>query len=526
MTAAINAAQLAAENPTLAFLRRFIAPPLVRRRAMLACGFIGALTIVVTAPERREAAESWRLVIPGVPHPGGALFSALTFIAGMALLSLAWVRLVAHAVDRQVPARRRLSTVLVATLLWAAPIMLGPPLLSNDVYSYAAQGELASRGFDPAVVGPNALGGGPFMRAADSVWWNNPAPYGPIWNKIAEAVVVHSGHDPARAIWGFRLVAVVAVAIAGFFIYRLCRITGRDPSFALAMALANPVVLVHLVGGMHNEAAMLAIVLASIYALRRNHLLVAFALMVLAAAIKLPAAAGIAYIGWHSSLALRLRISRLFAAAFATATGMSLLVLTSFLTNSSLGWLGALRGTGKIKSTFAPPTMVGLFVSDVLGALGLSVDQDHTVALFRFTALAGAAALAFWLLRHSSRQRFELSLGLTMTLAVMFGPVLWPWYSTMAIVILAASGLERARMALCTWSIAIAMLVFPISVGTQLGLARFQSVLGLLLFAFIAVLSMSLQRLAGDPALPPRVRRLVRGLAPSPPPSSPELARL
>jgi len=32
------------------------------------------------------------------------------------------------------------------------------------------------------------------MRAADAIWWNNPAPYGPAWNKIAETVVVATDH--------------------------------------------------------------------------------------------------------------------------------------------------------------------------------------------------------------------------------------------------------------------------------------------------------------------------------------------
>ena len=141
--------------------------------------------------------------------------------------------------------------------MWTAPILLSPPLLSNDVYSYAAQGELASRGVDPTVVGPNALGGGPFMRAADAIWWNNPAPYGPAWNKIAETVVVATDHDAALSVWALRAVVVLALIIAGFALYDLTR--AHNPALALAMGLVNPVVLVHLVGGIHNDAVMIAL---------------------------------------------------------------------------------------------------------------------------------------------------------------------------------------------------------------------------------------------------------------------------
>ena len=40
--------------------------------------------------------------------------------------------------------------------IWCVPVLLGPPMLSNDVYSYASQGEMASRGLDPTATGPYA----------------------------------------------------------------------------------------------------------------------------------------------------------------------------------------------------------------------------------------------------------------------------------------------------------------------------------------------------------------------------------
>ena len=56
------------------------------------------------------------------------------------------------------------------------PFLFGPPLLSNDAYSYGAQGELSSQGFDPTSHGPVYLGSGDYMVSADPVWRNNPAP--------------------------------------------------------------------------------------------------------------------------------------------------------------------------------------------------------------------------------------------------------------------------------------------------------------------------------------------------------------
>ena len=344
---------------------------------------------MVTAPVRREAAPSWRLTLPFVPHPGHALFSAGSFILGMTLLSLAWIRLGAFTIDRSQTTRRRLCIVLAAAALWTAPILLSPPLLSNDVYSYAAQGELASRGVDPTVVGPNALGGGPFMRAADAIWWNNPAPYGPAWNKIAETVVVATDHDAALSVWALRGVVVLALIIAGFALYDLTR--AHNPALALAMGIVNPVVLVHLVGGIHNDAVMIALMMVALACARRSWFLASVVFMTLATAVKLPAAAGLVYLGWHAPY-VRAEAQRFVAAAATLFVGLISSVVLSFAWGMSLGWVSALKGTGKVMSTFAPTTMLGLSLSDAFSAVGIEVDPDHAVALSRLVGLLGAGA--------------------------------------------------------------------------------------------------------------------------------------
>ncbi|MEO8693637.1 MAG: polyprenol phosphomannose-dependent alpha 1,6 mannosyltransferase MptB [Acidimicrobiales bacterium] len=488
------------------FLKRLLSPPVVRVRLMLLTGFLGALIVVVTAPVRREAAPSWRLTLPLVPHPGHAFFSATSFIVGMSLLSLAWIRLGALTVDHSQTRRRRLAVVLAAAALWTAPILLSPPLLSNDVYSYAAQGELASRGVDPTVVGPNALGGGPFMRAADAIWWNNPAPYGPAWNKIAETVVVATDHDAALSVWALRAVILLAVIVAGFALYDMTR--AHNPALALAMGIVNPVVLVHLVGGIHNDAVMLALMMVALACARRSWFLTSVVFMTLATAVKLPAAAGLVYLGWHCPYA-RAQAQRVLASAAALFFGIVSSVVLSFAWGMSLGWVSALKGTGKVMSTFAPTTMLGLSLSDAFSAVGIDVNPDHSVALFRLAGLLGAGLIALWLLRRSERSTMERALGLSLALAVLFGPVLWPWYAAMAFTVLAASDLTRARAASVVWTVAVAMFVFPTSVGTHLGLAQFQAWLGIALLVGLTALSSLAQGIAGDPVAPASMLRAI-----------------
>ncbi|MEO5837955.1 MAG: polyprenol phosphomannose-dependent alpha 1,6 mannosyltransferase MptB [Acidimicrobiales bacterium] len=492
--------------PVVVLLQRLLSPPVVRVRLMLLTGFLGSLLVVVTAPVRREAAPSWRLTLPFVPHPGHALFSAMSFIVGMAMLSLAWIRLGALTVDHSETRRRRLAIVLAAAALWTAPILLSPPLLSNDVYSYAAQGELASRGVDPTVVGPNALGGGPFMRAADAIWWNNPAPYGPAWNKIAETVVVAADHDAALSVWALRAVVLLSVIVAGFALYDLTR--AHNPALALAMGIVNPVVVVHLVGGIHNDAVMVALMMVALAAARRSWFLTSVVFMTLATAVKLPAAAGLVYLGWHCPYA-RAQAQRVFASAATLFFGIISSVVLSFAWGMSLGWVSALKGTGKVMSTFAPTTMLGLSLSDAFSAVGIDVDPDHTVALFRLVGLLGAGLIALWLLRRSERSNMERALGLSLALAVLFGPVLWPWYVAMAFTVLAASDLTRARAASVVWTVAVALFVFPTSVGTQLGLAQFQAWLGIALLVALTALSSVAQGIVGDPVAPASLLRAI-----------------
>src|SRR5258708_5842083 len=86
--------------PVVVWMQRLLLPPVVRVRLVLLLGFLGALIVVITAPVRREAAPSWRLTLPFVPHPGHAVFSFSSFIVGMGLRALPWTRLAAVRSDR------------------------------------------------------------------------------------------------------------------------------------------------------------------------------------------------------------------------------------------------------------------------------------------------------------------------------------------------------------------------------------------------------------------------------------------
>jgi hypothetical protein len=470
-------------------------------------GFIGSVLIVVTAPVRTEAAPTWRLHIPFIPAPGPRWFSTSAFIAGVGLLGYGWILLGSYARRKKVDGGVRLRTVSIVIMLWSVPIVLGPPLLSNDVYSYAAQGELASRGYDPTKWGPIALGGGPFLRAADDIWHHNPSPYGPVWNKLAAGVVTVTGHDPANAVWGFRVVIALSVLVCGWALARLARELGADPAFALVMGVGNPLMLLHILGGIHNDGLMLALLLVGLVLARRRHRGLALFVITAAAAVKLPAAAGLVYLGWNWRDELDTRAKRLLGAVVAGVVGMILIVWLSVEVRMGMGWIGALRGTSKVMSTFAPVTMSGMVVTEILHIFGIEISSDRFVNMFRMAGLLGAGGLAWLLLYNCRRIGTELALGLTLVLVVVLGPVMWPWYVPPAVALLAANGAERFRPALTVSCISIAFFVFPISAGHALAPDRFHSVFGMGVVAVVTAGAMLAQWLAGESVLPGPILR-------------------
>src|SRR5690606_17150624 len=137
-----------------------------------------------------------------------------------------------------------------------------------------------------------------------------------------------------------------------------------------------------------------------------------------------PAAAGLVYLGWNWRDELDTRAKRFLGAVVAGAVGMLLIVWLSIEVRMGMGWLGALRGTSKVMTTFAPATMLGLMISELLQLVGIDVDSDPLVNASRVGGLLLAGWLAWMLLSNCRRIGTEVALGLTLVLAVVLGPVM------------------------------------------------------------------------------------------------------
>jgi Glycosyltransferase family 87 len=138
------------------------------------------------------------------------------------------------------------ATIAVLVVLFACL----PPLLSHDVYSYVDYARLAVRhGLDPYVHAPAGAPADPAFPHVD--WTETTSAYGPLftlatyplaWLPVGGAVYVLKACSAAAILAIARLVA------------RLAPTRGVDPTRAAAFVALNPLVLVHVVGGPHNDS--------------------------------------------------------------------------------------------------------------------------------------------------------------------------------------------------------------------------------------------------------------------------------
>jgi len=460
-------------------------------------GIVGATVIAASAPQWRLAVPTWRLSIPGIAQPGTSTQSTSFFLLGLILLALGWLGLVYRA-GRIADPRRAVIIVGAVIALWAIPVSLGPPLLSNDVYSYVAQGEMASRGIDPSSVGPVELGRNDFTSGADPVWRSAPAPYGPVAVFAARSAVEIAGHDQVAAINVYRVFVWIAVVMAAIGIGLIAVGNGLSAAVAIAIGIGNPIMILHVVGGVHNDALMFGFLALGLAAAQRDRKKLAVALITAATAVKLPAAVGLLYLGWCWHGAVATWKERVVSTVAVFASAAAAIVVGCFLVGLGPGWITALKSTGKVNDTYSPTTKIGFSIAEILNAIGLNVDGQLLASGVRALGLLATAVIAFVMLMRSPRVGFIKATGVMLVAYVLLGPVIWPWYLVTGFALLAACGLGRYRPSYLVVCIAASWFVWPTSV-VSMGTfgSGYQHLRGLGVVVLVAALAWGAQRFAG-----------------------------
>ncbi|MFI2372006.1 polyprenol phosphomannose-dependent alpha 1,6 mannosyltransferase MptB [Streptomyces sp. NPDC018833] len=388
----------------------------------------------------------------------GAYFGLVVLIAAWALLG--------RAVRGPRPPGRR--DLLVTLALWAAPLVVAPPLFSRDVYSYLAQGAMVDARLDVYAYGPSRLGG-PFSAEVAPLWRDTPAPYGPVFLALASAIASSADFEAFSAdrvtggVYGMRLVALFGVALMALCLPRLARHCGTDPSVALWLGALNPLVLLHLVGGAHNDAIMIGLLGAGLVAALGRRPVPAVVLVTLAALVKVPAALGlIAVVVLWARDAPWARAPRLSAALAALCVCAATTAATTVLAGTGYGWLGTLD-TPVSPENWSLTSTLGRMTTAVLrdAGSGLAGLARRAMPAWHLLGLAATALAVLLAWRHHLLRPVH-ALGLSLMAVALLGPAIRPWYVLWGLFLIAAAGpgrpLRRAATALST---VLALAVLP-----------------------------------------------------------------
>ena len=383
---------------------------------------------------------------------------------GAVMMTLAWLMLGRFALGGRKMSRGDLDRTL---LLWILPLLPAPPMYSKDVYSYLAQSQISLEGLDPYRVGPaSGLGlSHVFTLSVPSLWRDTPAPYGPLFLWIGRGISVLTGENIVAAVLCHRLVVLVGVALIVWATPRLARRCGVAEVSALWLGAANPLLIMHLVAGIHNEALMLGLMLAGVeYALRGLDssrsprflptswkpgpdwepllmLLGGAILITLSSQVKLPSLLALGFV----TMALAYRCggtlkALLLSGGAMAALALSVMALVGWASRLGFGWIYTLGTANVVRSWMSPPTLLALGTGQVGIMLGLG---DHTTAVLGLTRAIGVLIITVvvtWLLLAVFRGRLHPvgGLGVALGVTVLLFPVVQPWYLLWAIIPLAA----------------------------------------------------------------------------------------
>ena len=307
-------------------------------------------------------------------------------------------------------------------------VVLLPLLISRDVYSYIAHGQIVSVHYaNPYVQTPADFPSFLTRNLVGPRWVDTPSVYGPLFTQIAGVVTRTTGRLDAL-VDAFRLIAIAASLATTFVIGAVANRVRPDRAvFAVAAFGLNPVILFQSAGSGHNDLLVaLAIAIAAWCMLRdRSHWAVgmlACAGLVKATAF-LPLLLLVVWVVWRRPPEERLRVG---ATHSAVALAVVAVIAAPFLQlqdptlgmlelSSHEGWLAPSRFFRRVLDAISGDTL------GVVARVGFAIAVVGAV-VWLVRAVARAAA--------SGRPTPELlgGWGWALLALTLLGPVLLPWY--------------------------------------------------------------------------------------------------
>ncbi len=331
--------------------------PRVPKRITSPAGWVGLAGLLITALLISLSAAHTELLLPRPLRQGlGGLAGAFGHVGldlGLPGLIAALVLMfLSYAITMRAAKYLSRRAVLVSIAALNALVLVAPPLLSTDLFSYIAYGRLGGTyGVNPYLYGPNVISFDPLYHLIGVQWTHTPTAYGPLFTALSYPL---AGLNLATNVFAYKGIAALSCLAVVVLVWHAAQLRGIDPVKAVALVGLNPVIVVYGVGGGHNDLLMLAILVAGIYVLLRKREGTGGAIIIAATAVKLTAGmllpfAIAASAGRRVATSGRARI--LAGAALATALfgGLGLLMFGSG-TLHLVGTLSSIQAQGGVHS--------------------------------------------------------------------------------------------------------------------------------------------------------------------------------
>ncbi len=404
-------------------------------------GFIALVAIVLgsvqnESPFTLKQQGAWFFGISPNPvisnpksSPSAWLFIGMIAVyGGMFVFMRAWWMLYKKVnIIRNFPVK----TLAVVLLLWILPLLIAPPLFSRDSYSYAGQGEMVSRGISPykygvAVMGQNA---NPYYDQVDKLWQYTPVPYGPLDLVIAAGVMIATGHRELWGILGLRLtLGILGVVLAAIFFPKISRLLKRDPSVSFAFGILNPIVILHLIGGIHNDALMVGFMFVGIYFAKRDMPILGIIFCSIGALVKVPAIIACGFIGWNwknKEMPVKTRVKYTIYSGILSLVAMEIGTLPTGL---GWGWVRNLSAPNAVVSWMAPVTGIAIGLAHLSSLLSLPISRAGWLSAVDKLSTVITAVVLIYLLINSHKRDWLKPLAYALIFLVVINPVVQPWY--------------------------------------------------------------------------------------------------
>ncbi|HEX6355034.1 polyprenol phosphomannose-dependent alpha 1,6 mannosyltransferase MptB [Actinophytocola sp.] len=358
----------------------------------------------------------------------GRMLAELTVYLGYALMVWAWIRLGRRVLADQVGSR----LVLVAAACWMVPMLFAPALFTRDVFSYLGQGAVALAGYDPFTVPPTVLGpDSEILNNIHPFWQGTPAPYGPLFILLAKGTVWLVGSHVYAGIVVTRLLQLVGLALLVWALPGLVRHLGGRLPVAAWLLIAGPIMVVHLVGGPHNDLMMIGFLAAGTLLVLDGKHVAGIAVVTVSVAVKASSAVALPFLVWVWAARLPSTRWRNFVRAAACSLGVFVAVFGALtvLAGVDLGWLSTVNASSRLVNWLSPPTALGEIVHG-LASIFVDSSRDPFVTVTRIIGQAVLVLLVvrqWWLARDGGSDAVRRA-AIALFLVAVLSPTMLPWY--------------------------------------------------------------------------------------------------